>query len=992
MSEGDRRSHGGDHWSHVDALLKKALDREPEQRAEFLSAACGGDAALQREVERLLELAALDDDLFVPGGGDAGDVWEDAALELAEPGPGEPRPGERIGSYEIRGLLGEGGMGRVYRGWDPALGREVALKALAQTFSGAPESLRRFEREAKLLAALNHPNIGAIYELLSEGDQKYLVLELVEGETLEERLEQGPLPFAETIRIARQLADALEEAHRKGVVHRDLKPTNVMITPGGRIKVLDFGLAKAEVREEGGASTLVSTRSGVVLGTAAYMSPEQARGEPVDRRADIWGFGCLGYEMRTGERVFLGRSGPDTLAAVLRDPVDFSRLPGGTPPGLRRLVRRCLQKDVENRLQDIGDARLELADLTARTTAAMRPAGHRQRLRPRSLAAVLPWLVAGLAIAVALGVLLAPGREAATRAPLRSLALLPGPGLALPADYAPPFAITRDGSCIAFRAGREGEPSRLWVRQLDSPTARELHGTEEARQPFFSPDGRSLGFFADRMLKLVSVEGGPVRSLIEIGGNPRGASWSESGVILVAPSQTSGLLSVDARTGAATELTRIDASAQERSHRWPHVLPGGKLALFTVQPEAASFDDARIEAVRLSDGSRHVVAEGGSHPVFSPSGHLLYARQGRLYGVRLDPGTATRRGVAVPVLDGVAYSPRNGGAQFAVAGDGTLVYGPGAVTSLERQLVWVDGKGEITRLPTAPRRFSDPRISPDGRRIAVRIGPGDHADLWVLDARNGTLTQLTFDERVHRPEWGPGPGSVTWATRAGERWRISAIDADASSPARTLVESPNRIYPTGWTPDGRGLVYQERRGETGWDLRLQRFDASGKAESPSTALLARPANEERGRVSPDGRWLAYESDELDAVVEVYVRRFDGAGAATRITGTGGRFPLWGGHQTLYAWRTDADRLLEVQFPTEGPAAPRPVWPGAPPQEAGLVESRLLPMSTEGGDVDAERGRFLLMAPLQPDEPKVQDLGLVVVLGWGDELERRMQAP
>jgi serine/threonine-protein kinase len=389
--------------------------------------------------------------------------------------------------------------------------------------------------------------------------------------------------------------------------------------------------------------------------------------------------------------------------------------------------------------------------------------------------------------------------------------------------------------------------------------------------------------------------------------------------------------------------------------------------------------------VRLEDGARHVVAQGGSYPVWSPSGHLLYARQGRIYAARLDPATATRQAAPATLVEGVGYSPRNGGAQFGVADDGTLVYRPGAVTSLERRLVWIDASGEITPLPIQPRRFSDPRASPDGRRVAVRIGPGDAADLWVVDARSGTLTRLTFDEPVYRPGWGPGEDSITWASHAQGRWRIATVDAAGSTPARTLIESDNRIYPNAWSRDGRKLIYQERHPERGWDLRLQEFDESGQPLAPSRALVARPANEERARLSLDERWLAYESDELDAVVDVYVRLVAG-GAATRVTSDGGRSPLWGRDGRLFAWRTGRDRFLQVQLPLGAlPAQPRPVWPGAPLDEMGPVERRILAMGTEGGDIDAPRDRFLMMAPTGAEEAPIQDTGLAVVLGWPEAL-------
>jgi Tol biopolymer transport system component len=848
--------------------------------------------------------------------------------------------GQLLGRYQIIDLLGAGGMGTVYRALDTSLGREVAIKALGHAFQGDSGSLRRFEREARVLAAMSHPNIAAIYGLERLGGSPFLVLERVEGETLAHRIARGPLPWQEAAAIAIQIIDGLEEAHGKGVIHRDLKPSNVMLAPGGRVKLLDFGLAKTATRHEETDASAALTAAGAVLGTARYMSPEQVQGEEVDTRTDVWAFGCVLYEMLTGRAGFPGRSVPEVLAAVLRDDPDWNKLPDDLPPLIRRLLQRCLRRDLRTRLHHIGDARLDLLDAEndSATALAAQRAARTGRWRLGSLRATTTAGVALFAlfaigtigaIVLAAIVFLRPRPEpsgVAQRAVRLSLDL--PPHLALADEWDAPFAIAPSGSPIAIEAGEGADsPRRLYVRDLGDLTLRAIAGTEGARQPFFSPDGAHIAFFADRRLMKVPANGGPVQQLADIGGNPRGAVWAEDGTIVLSPSQTSGLVRVSDRGGRPTALTTLDQARGEYSHRWPDALPGGRWILFTVGIEDASFDDARIDAVSLETGERRTLILNAGFARYLPNGRLLFVRGGRLSTVAIDPDRLTLRGTPEEVLvDGVRYDPRNGGCHLAVSQSGAFIYGPGIPSSSDYYLAWVDRDVRIQRVVDTPRPFRDPRSSPDGKRVAIAIGPTLDSDLWMVDS-NATLSRLSFNLSPYRPTWTPDGtriivGAQDMAARDAQKadtskpvpWRLLAFAADGASGADgtrspvVLFESPNRVYPNAWTPDGRRLVFQERSPETGWDLKVLDVDASGKPVGAPRAIAATPFHETTAALSPDGKWIAYESDELDGIVQVYARTFPDGAHKVRVSPGGARWPVWGHGGDLYYYQTGENKL------------------------------------------------------------------------------------
>ena len=616
-------------WAKIDATFEAALDRPPAERARWLDAECAGDALLRAQVEKLLALSEREDDALRPLGALAGPVWDDVAHGLeTEPADVDLPPGHVVGAYRIQSILGRGGTGTVYRAFDPRLEREVAVKSLSRGFDEGSPDLRRLEREAKLLASLNHPNIAVVYELLFVEHVPYLVLELVPGESLAARIARGPLALADAVAVGSQVAEAVEEAYRNGVVHRDLKPGNVMLTPSGRVKVLDFGLAKArpdagpDVTPSFPGSAPPTTRDGVVMGTPAYMSPEQARGEPVDHRTDVWALGCILYEMVTGHRAFRGETVTETLAAVLRDDVDWQRLPGGTPPALRRLLRRCLQKDVRLRLQDVGDARLELSEM---------PADARGWPRLAALAPPAAMVAAGLGLAALLAVVLrgrpVPAPASAPGSPVRAT-LRMGSDHRLWVGGSHSFAVSPDAARLAF-VGESAGQTQLFVRDLSDYAARPVRNSEEARSPFFSADGRWIGFFAQGELRKVAAAGGTAETIGAAGLQPRGASWAPDGRIVFAQAGTPGLHLLDAAGGEARLVSRLDTARGEVGHLWPQWLPGTDTVLFTVQHAGGSGNTDDLAVVAIATGERRRLRQG-AQASYAASGHLVFVSNGGL--------------------------------------------------------------------------------------------------------------------------------------------------------------------------------------------------------------------------------------------------------------------------------------------------------------------------------------------------------------------------
>ncbi len=840
-------------------------------------------------------------------------------------------PGSRLGHYEITSLLGEGGMGQVYRARDSRLGREVAIKVLPPAFTADADRLARFEREARVLASLNHPNIATIHGIEEGGGARALVMELVEGETLEEHLRKGPLPREECLPIFLQIAEALEYAHEHGIVHRDLKPANVKLTPDGKVKVLDFGLAKAldtassAMSGTPGASptmsptiTAMGTQAGMILGTAAYMSPEQARGRPVDRRADIWAFGVMLLEALTRRSIFAEETVSDTLAAVLRATPDLSTLPAGTPGAVRRLIERCLRKDPRARLQAIGEARViieesirgedEAAAPAAPMAAAAAPTG-----RPgwMALAALAAALIAGLAVGWILG------RATSTPAsPTMRYALALPDDLTFSTAEFTQLALSRDGTQQVAVVESAGTTPQILYRRVDELEPRILPDTEGATSPFFSPDGKWVGFFRNAEMVKVPIAGGPPVRLAESSGQPRGATWSTDGYIYFSPDSAVALSRVPENGGPVEAVTKLDDDRSERTHRWPDVLTDGSALIYTSDTQASTeyYDDARIEAVRLATGERVVLVEGSSQARYLSSGYLVFARAGAIFAVAFDPIALEARGSPVQVAQRIATVVGTGATQFALAQNGAALWASGGAATTLWLPVWIGSDG--TEAPTNIEAgvYSEIALSPDGKRVALVGGQGGVSDLWVADLQRGSVTRLTFGEFVSSPTWSPDNSHLAYGSRlqgqgSGNTWHIAIKPADGSRDAKVLVEGERTYAPSDFTPDGRLLLFDRLN-----DAGKQRDIWSTSLEGPGEP---RPVLEDQfmkfmATISPDGRFMAYVSTESGRV-GVYVRPFPSGDGKWHISSPAGTEPRWvaGGKGITYRgdgslWRVAID--------------------------------------------------------------------------------------
>jgi Tol biopolymer transport system component len=743
--------------------------------------------------------------------------------------------GQRIAHYRVQEKIGAGGMGEVYRAQDTRLCRDVALKVLPELFARDAERMARFEREAKVLASLNHPNIASIYGLEESNGDRALVMELVEGPTVAERISQGALSLEEALALAKQIADGLEYAHERGIIHRDLKPSNVKLTHENRVKLLDFGLAKAlegettkEELQNSPTLSAAATRTGVLLGTAAYMSPEQARGKRVDRRADIWAFGCMLYEMLAGRAAFTGETMSDILASVIRAEPDWSSLPGSVPPRIRELLRRCLQKEAKQRLRDIGDARIIVEEALSGSVASDTvPAGALTcSLRDRGV--VWAWLAAGLVLGVVGAVVVAwylrpgPGERPVSRFAFGFPAPdgQPAASEGFPLRDFPAVAISRDGTKIAY-VGARGHTTQLYLRPVDRLEPQPLPGSANATSPFFSPDGQWVGFFAEGKLKKVSVHGGEATTLCDAPIN-RSATWGPDNKIIFAPTLFGGLVRVSAAGGSPEILTTPDVSKSEITYRWPEILPGGKAVLFVIAnaQDIGSFTESHIAAVRLKTHEKKILPIEGTYPRYSPSGHLLFERDGRVFAVPFDPQRLEIAGQAVPVLDGVKTSPNSGAADFTVSDNGSLVYLPENAYSHDGLIVWVDRKKQVQELAAPARHYGSPHVSPDGQRIALAIPSGSSgSDIWVYEIPHGTLTRLTFDEHSSAPIWSPDGKRIAFATTRPTGPAILVKPADGSGAEETLVAGESLILvPTSWSSDGKFLAYWAVGSATGRDI------------------------------------------------------------------------------------------------------------------------------------------------------------------------------
>jgi serine/threonine-protein kinase len=913
-------------------------------------------------------------------------------------------PGQKLGPYDVLAPLGAGGMGEVYRARDTRLMRDVALKVVPAAFASDPDRMTRFQREACVLASLNHPHIAAIYGLEEADSTRALVMELVDGQTLAERLANGPLPVEEAIVLARQIAEAVEYAHEHGIVHRDLKPANVKLTPDGNVKVLDFGLAKALADDPlspdvSSSPTLsaMATRAGVILGTAAYMSPEQAKGKPADRRADVWSFGVLLYEMLTARRVYDGETAAETLARVIEREPDLSGLPANAPVRVREVLRRCLTKDPKQRLQAIGEARIALeAALAGRSesSALAVPAANAGERRTPAFwvaVAVLGWTAAGAALWTR-----PRGSSSGTQAPRRlsielgsdaSLAIGPQASLGTAAVLSP------DGSVLAFVARKAaGQPANLYVRRLANLEASLVPGTDGARHPFFSPDSQWIGFFADGKLKKIPAAGGVLPLTLCDAPDDRGGAWSEDGTIAFSPRATlgtgGGLWRVAASGGASEPLTAPDPAAQESTHRWPQALPGGRAVLFTAGP-AGNFEDADIVVQALPQGQSKVLLRGGYHGRYLKSGHLVYVREGTLFAAPFDVTRLELRGPAVPVLAGVSASVISAGAQFAFSDAGTLVFLPGRSVdaALPIHFLTADGKAEPMRASAA--NYGNVRFSPDGQRLALDQREGRARDVWIYDWNRDTMSRLTFDQADdHGPVWTPNGQRIAFAsTRADTVPNLYWQRADGVGDAQRLTESRNPQFPTSWHPSGRFLAFHESAPGTNWDLHVLELngdEAAGWKPGKPAVVLNTPAFEGEGAFSPDGRFLAYRSSESGRD-EIYVRPFPGPGGKWQVSTAGGSYPVWSRNGKELFYRTVEFALMSVRYGVEGglfrPESPRQWSPR-------FLVGRGINNRTFDPHPDGRRFAILVRPAVETEERREK---LVLVENFFEELRRAAPA-
>ena len=929
--------------------------------------------------------------------------------------------GACVGPYEILSALGAGGMGEVYRARDTRLKREVAIKILPDSLAADPERLARFQREAEVLASLNHPHIAAIYGIEDADPSagpgharvRALVLELVGGETLADRIARGPLPIDEALAITRQIAEALGAAHELGIIHRDLKPANIKITPDGVVKVLDFGLAKLTDPAHAPASDLslsptitspaMMTGMGVILGTAAYMSPEQAKGREADKRSDIWAFGCVLFEMLTGKRPFDGEDVSDTLANVLKIDPDWSALPSEIPPAIRTLLQSCLTKDRRRRVADISTALFVLekgaslapsssldaavSQAQADTAVSEVRRGLARSTRRRVALASTAALLAGAVVAGALvWVVTRPADPVPPR--VSRLPLAPSGAAALTINGNDrDLAITPDGSRVVY-VGNRG--TQLFIRALDALDPVAVF-TGAPRGPFVSPDGQWIGFVDNAItLKKVAVTGGPAVTMATIDSNtPRGATWGPDDTIIFATlTPATGLQRVAAAGGPTTVLTRPDRAQGEGDHLWPELLPGGRAVLFTITAVTGGLDAAQVAVLDLQTGTRTILVRGGSHahymqagrasPAGLAGGYLVYAAAGTLRAVPFDLARLETRGTPVPVIPDVVTT-NNGGADAVVAGDGTLAYVSGSVAGAQRTLVWVDRQGRETPIPAPPRAYNLPRLSPDGTRVAVSAADQEQ-DLWIWDLPRTTLTRATFGATYDDyPVWTPDGRRVVFTSeRVGARnlfWQA----ADGTGAVERLTESPNAQTSTAVSPDGRRLIFTETAPQTGEDVMQMALDGTRRV----TPLVQSPFAERNGIVSPDGRWLAYEATDSGRV-EIYVRPFPEVNSGHwQVSTTGGARPLWApsGQELFYLAPTGALMRVGVE---RGPS-----WAATTPTLL-IKEGYVTIQASNLGrvyDIAPDGQRFLMIKEGGGSDQTAAPPQLIVVQHWAEELKR-----
>jgi serine/threonine protein kinase/Tol biopolymer transport system component len=883
--------------------------------------------------------------------------------------------GTRLGPYEILAPLGAGGMGEVYRARDTRLDRTVAVKILPSHLSSDATLRQRFDQEAKAISSLNHPHICALYDVGHQDGTDFLVMEHLEGETLAKLLEKGSLPLAQVLKYGVEIADALDKAHRQGIVHRDLKPGNIMITKSGA-KLLDFGLAKAAMPLASGATltaavtrTTPVTQPGTVVGTFQYMSPEQVEAKDLDARSDIFSFGAVLYEMVTGQRAFRGKSQLSVASAILeKDPDPISTLQPLTPLSLDHAIHRCLAKDPDDRWQTARDLFLELKWIGEGGSQASqsRTTSNRSALgwRTLTLSALTLLLVAAIAGLAAWNLKPSPPKPVT-----RAVITLP-PGQHLVGLEQPAVALSPDGNQLAYVA-IQGGTQQIYLRALESQEARPVPGTEGGVSPFFSPDSQWLGFFSGQKLKKVPVSGGPTQTLNDA-AQSQGASWATKEIIAFKRQGVTALQQVPASGGTPQPLIHLENG--ETAQRWPDFLPSGEAVLTVTTSSSFDWTNTQIVVQSIGTGERRNLIRGGTQPRYAASEHLIYAQGGTLMAVPLDPRRLTVTGAATPMVEGVLQSNTSGAAQYSLSSTGSLVYVRGEVESAQRRLVWVTRNGAEQPVGAPVRTYLFPRLSPDGRTVAVGISERE-THLWLYDLARETSTRFTFEGNVnHNPTWTPDGKRIAFNSDKDGATSIYWLLADGSGGLERLTSSPYPNIPMSWSPDGQLLAFMESNPTSGSDIWVLRL--SDRKPQP---FLATPFSESVPRFSPDGHWLSYISNESGRY-EVYVQPYPGPGRKLQISTEGGTEPVWNrnGRELFYR---NGDKMMAVDIGTQsGFAAGKPRM---------LFEGRYerSPATSPNYDVSPDGQRFLM---LKADEKEVAaPTQINVVLNWFEELKRRV---
>jgi serine/threonine-protein kinase len=893
--------------------------------------------------------------------------------------------GTRVGPYEIVAPLGSGGMGEVYRAHDPKLNRDVAIKVLPAALSNDADYMARFQREAQVLASLNHPNIAAIYGL----EDHAIVMELVEGPTLADQLARNPLSIEEALPIAKQIAEALEAAHEKGIIHRDLKPGNIKIALDGIVKVLDFGLAKtSDVGSKSDASisptlTIRATEAGLILGTAAYMAPEQAAGKLVDKRADIWSFGVVVWEMLTGKLLFEGETVSHTLAHVLTAPIDFTQLPPQTPHAIGDLLRRCLDRNVKSRLRDIGEARVALED--PRPAEPKSPIARAPSRRSR----LWPTLGAALAlIALALSFVLwrITWRVAS---PLMQLSVDLGPDAILGGLSRVAIVISPDGRRLVYLSRGTNAKQQLSTRLFDQEKSAPLIGTENAEDPFFSPDGQWIGFFANGKLKKISVQGGAAVTLCDV-PNDRGGSWGVDGNIVLAVNSRVGLSRIPAAGGMLQPLTKLDQTKGETTHRFPQVLPGAKAVLFTAGTVNGDFSAASIDAVSLKTGERKTLQRGAFFGRYLPTGHLVYVHGDTLFIAPMNLDRLELTGPAVPWLPEVANYPVQAGAQFDFSQGGAFVFVSGRGLGNGWSMMWLDSQGKVAPLKTEPGFFLAPSFSPDGNHLAFSLGLND-GEISVYDWQRDTTSRLSFTPPPNNfPVWTPDGRGVVYRSDVGSvLGNLYWVRSDGAVAAVPLTESRagRQATPYSFSPDGKRLAYHDLGGEAAglWTLPIDWSDPNRPRAGQPEEFLRGPFSMSSPAFSPDGRWIAYSAQE-GSVQELYVRPFPPApsGGRWQISSGGARYPIWSRKGRELFYENLDGQILVVNYTASGETfnndKPR-LWSDHRTLNNGNFKNY---------DLAPDGKRFAIVEPLDnADQRPTTHVNLL--LNYVDEVRRRAPA-